>query len=52
MSAVLNVVWQEPITWREQLLYWDFVTEFSRIGLFLDTFYSSFLHETGSSIRL
>ena len=42
MSAGLNVVWQEPISWREQLLYWGYVTAFSRMGLFFGTFYNNF----------
>ena len=42
MSAVANVVWQEPITWSEQLPYWGYVTAFSRMGLFFGTFYNNF----------
>ena len=52
MSAVANVVWHEPITWKEQLLYWGYVTAFSRMGLFFGTFYNNFFFPRNQKLHL
>lgn len=51
-----NDLFQEPITWRLQLLYWAFAMAFSQISLLLDTPENTISrpdsHENYASLRL